>query len=132
MDKTYFACHKSHFRSFKVKCVFMTNNAPSHVSKFTHEFFEHKNFTEERMLKWSPSSPDLNPIENLWSIVKLYEGDKQYNSTADVLEPIKITMWKTESAEVKKKKKLTKSCVLVICSIIEADQFLMILLPFCG
>ncbi|CAI9721779.1 Hypothetical predicted protein [Octopus vulgaris] len=29
-----------------------------------------------------PSIPDLNPIENLWSIVKqkLYEGGKPYNS----------------------------------------------------
>ena len=37
-------------------------------------------------MEWPPSSLDLNPIENLWSIVKmkLYQGDKQYNSTADL------------------------------------------------
>ena len=33
-------------------------------------------------MEWLPSSPDLNPIKNLWSIVKikLYEASKQYNS----------------------------------------------------
>ena len=31
---------------------------------------------------WPPASPDLNPIENLWSVVKrkLYEAGEQYNS----------------------------------------------------
>ena len=48
MDKTFFAWFKSY--SFKVKCVFMHDNAPSHVSKLTCEFFEHKRFTGEKKL----------------------------------------------------------------------------------
>ncbi|CAI9717404.1 Hypothetical predicted protein [Octopus vulgaris] len=37
-------------------------------------------------MEWSPSSPDLNPIENLWSIAKqkLYERGKQYNSKVEL------------------------------------------------
>ena len=57
-------------------------------------------------MEWLPWSPDLNLIKNLWSIVKmkLYEGSKQYNSTADLLEAIEITMSETEPAKVKNNK----------------------------
>ena len=103
MDKTFFAWYISYSR-FKVKYVFMYNNAPSHVSKLIDEFFEHERFTGEKIMKWLPSSPDLNLIKNLWSMVKmkLYEGGKQYNNKADLWEAIKTTMSEIESAEVKK------------------------------
>ena len=71
----------------------MHNKAPFHVFKFTHELFEHKSFTGEKRMKWQTSSSDLNPIENLWSILmKLYEDGKQYNCKADLWEAIKTTM----------------------------------------
>ena len=40
---------------------------------------------------WPPASPDVNPIENLWSIVKrkLYEAGKQYHSKNELKEAIK-------------------------------------------
>ena len=64
----------------------MHDNAPSHISKLTCEFFEYKRFIREKIKKWPPSSPDQNLIKNLWSVVKmeLYEGGKQYNSKADL------------------------------------------------
>ena len=51
-------------------------------------------------MKWPSSSLDLNPIKNLWSVVKmkLYEDGKQYNCKADLLEAIKTTMLEIESA----------------------------------
>ena len=33
MDKTFFGWYKSQFCSFKAKCIFIHNNAISHVSK---------------------------------------------------------------------------------------------------
>ena len=40
---------------------------------------------------WPPASPDVNSIENLWSIVKrkLYEAGKQYHSKKELKEAIK-------------------------------------------
>ena len=62
--------------------VFMLNSALSHVSKLIREFYEHKRFREEKIMKLPPSSPDLNHIENVCSIgkMKLYEGRKQYSN----------------------------------------------------
>ena len=65
MDKTLFALYKYQSHSFKGKCVFMSDNAHSRVSKFTCEFFKHEAFTREAIMEWLPSSPDMNPIENL-------------------------------------------------------------------
>ena len=58
-----------------------------------------------------PASPSLNPIQNLWSVVKmkLHEGGKQYNSKADLLKAIKTTMSEIELAEVKNKQ---NQCVI--------------------
>lgn len=57
----------------------MHNNAPSHISKVNSEFFECKRLTGDKIVEWPLFSSNLNPIENLWSIVKmkLSEGGKQ-------------------------------------------------------
>ena len=79
IDKTFFAWYKPHSCSFKMKCIFMQDNVPSNLSKFTHEFFKHKRFTR-----------NLNLIKNPGSIMnmKWYEGSKQYNSKAGLWEVI--------------------------------------------
>ena len=113
MDKTFFAWYKALSYSFKMKIVFIHDNVPSHASQLSCEFFEPKRFTGEKIMKWLPSSPDLNRIKNLWSVVKikLYEGYKIYNCKADLSESIKTTKLELEPAEVVKKKKKLKSIV---------------------
>ena len=90
------------------KFVFMHDNAPSHASLMARIFLRIHNFTGKRLMNWPANSPDLNPIETLWAIVKanLYEGGKQYNNENDLWDSIKTICFKIEPHTVQN---LTKS-----------------------
>ena len=44
-------------------------------------------------MDWPPQSPDLSPIENMWSIIKrkVYENGRQFGNKKDLWEAIKET-----------------------------------------
>ena len=72
----FLAWYNSQSHNFKVNCVLMYDNAYSHIAKLTWEFLELKIFTEEKIMGYPPSSSYLDPIQILWSVVKmkLYKG----------------------------------------------------------
>lgn len=52
---------------FEEPRVFMQDNSPVHTSGSVTALFARQNF---ELLNWPPLSPDLNPIENVWSYME--------------------------------------------------------------
>lgn len=95
---TYVEFLKEHFlpwfkrknRAFRNKIIFMHDNAPCHAAKNTSASLAAMGIKGDKLMVWPPSSPDLNPIENLWSIIKrsVYDGGRQFTSQQQLWEAI--------------------------------------------
>jgi transposase len=81
--------------------IFMQDNDPKHTAKKTIEWIKYQGIT---LLSWPSNSPDLNPIENLWNMIKVrIYSRKKYFSNKDELWKIMEEEWyKIPSDYVKK------------------------------
>ena len=96
----------------------MHDNNPSHASRYTRDFCTSKGIKDAKLMVWPPLSPDINPIENLWFVVKqrLYEAGKQYYNKNELKKAI-TKCCRTISTETIKK--LTASMDERLVKIIE-------------
>ena len=86
----------------------MHDNAPCHAAKATIKCLEGLGFKDETLMVWPPNLLDINPIENLWAIIKkrVYADGKQFSTLPELWKAIKL-----ESAAIPHSlvKKLTDS-----------------------
>ncbi len=68
--------------------IFQQDLAPAHTAKGTKSWLNDHGVT---VLDWPANSPDLNPIENLWSIVKRKMRDTRPNNADELKATVKET-----------------------------------------
>ena len=76
--------------------IFMQDGASCHRSKLVTTFLKKK---KVKVLNWHGNSPDLNPIENLWTVMKDKVAEKQPSSLPDLCQAIKEVWVKEVSKE---------------------------------
>ena len=91
---------------------FQQDNDPKHTSRLAKAFLEE---TMPEVLDWPSNSPDLNPIENLWCIVK-NNVEKRMPKNLDELRRYMINEWVDipESTLINLIRSMRRRCELVI------------------
>jgi transposase len=69
-------------QEFHQKWCLQQDNDPKHTSNISKQFINNK---VPRLLEWPSNSPDVNPVENVWSIVKR-KVEKRKPKNIDELE----------------------------------------------
>lgn len=76
---------------------FQQDNAPCHTCRHAKEYFAQKKI---EILTWPANSPDLNPIENLWGILKIKVA-RRCPKTKNELKSILNEEWKKITDEIR-------------------------------
>ena len=79
---------------------FQQDNDPKHTSRYAQRYYEEKDIN---WWKIPASSPDLNPIENVWGAMKLYLQDQVKPKNLTELKAGIHMYWKTLTPEVCRK-----------------------------
>lgn len=119
LEETFFKqWYRKKSVSFKKNMIFMHDNAPSHASKYSTAWLASKGLKEDKIMRWPPCSPDLNPIENLWSLIKsgIYKEGKQSTSLNSVWEAVVAAARNVDRQQIKT---LTESMDGRLLSVIE-------------
>uniref|UniRef100_A0A9J7ZTN8 Tc1-like transposase DDE domain-containing protein n=1 Tax=Cyprinus carpio carpio TaxID=630221 RepID=A0A9J7ZTN8_CYPCA len=82
------------------QCIFQHDGAPCHKAKVITKWLGDQNV--EILGPWPGNSPDLNPIKNLWSILKR-RVDKQKPTNSDKLQEVIMKEWVAISQDLAQK-----------------------------
>jgi len=91
---------------------FQQDNDPKHTSRVAQKFLDE---TFPEVMEWPSNSPDLNPIENLWSIVK-HNVEKRMPSNISELRQYLADEWQKipSTTLVNLVKSMDRRCQLII------------------
>lgn len=71
--------------------LFQQDNAPIHNSRQSKEFFRDNNV---EVLSWSPQSPDMNCIENVWGrMAQILQREYEKSDSSDQLFATLVAIW---------------------------------------
>jgi hypothetical protein len=78
--------------------IFMQDNVSIHKTRRVTAFLEENSMT---VLKWPPNSPDLNPIENAWNLLKRKLAEKgTFPTTKSELVARALAAWSTITPQI--------------------------------
>ena len=65
--------------------IFQQDGAPAHTAVYTRDYFMMEDML---VIDWPPKSPDINIIENVWSILarRVYQGGRVFDDVSDLKE----------------------------------------------
>lgn len=69
------------FENMPTTWTFMQDNHPKHSSKVVKDWFLKEN---TKVLDWPAQSPELNPIENLWNVVKNEISQRNFKNAEEL------------------------------------------------
>lgn len=105
----------SHLLGFGNDFLFQQDNDPKHTAKLTSDWLIENDI---KLLITPPQSPDLNPIEHLWSEIKRKLGDKRFTNKEQHRQAI-IRIW--NEFDHQKTKKLVDNMPKRLEAIIKAN-----------